>query len=96
MITAADAISFRIRRLARSSTALVLLLASLPLAAQAPAEPPQQSEAPAEETAPNDDATPLPADDTADAAPTEPEDPFDYEASEQISEDLSVSFPVDI
>jgi hypothetical protein len=23
-------------------------------------------------------------------------DPFDYEASEQISEDLSVSFPVDI
>ncbi len=24
------------------------------------------------------------------------EDPFDYEASEQISEDLSVSFPVDI
>ncbi len=33
-------------------------------------------------------------------AETEPErpagDPFDYEASEQISEDLSVSFPVDI
>jgi hypothetical protein len=24
------------------------------------------------------------------------DDPFDYEASEQISEDLSVSFPVDI
>jgi hypothetical protein len=28
-------------------------------------------------------------------APTEG-DPFDYESSEQISEDLSVSFPVDI
>lgn len=25
-----------------------------------------------------------------------PTDPFDYESSEQISEDLSVSFPVDI
>lgn len=25
-----------------------------------------------------------------------PSDPFDYESSEQISEDLSVSFPVDI
>ncbi|MDJ0878199.1 MAG: hypothetical protein QNI86_06280 [Halieaceae bacterium] len=30
------------------------------------------------------------------AALPESEDPFDYEASEQISEDLSVSFPVDI
>ncbi|MEM0954106.1 MAG: hypothetical protein AAGI24_08190 [Pseudomonadota bacterium] len=32
------------------------------------------------------------ADDGADTA----DNPFDYEASEQISEDLSVSFPVDI
>ncbi len=28
--------------------------------------------------------------------PPENNDPFDYEASEEISEDLSVSFPVDI
>ena len=28
--------------------------------------------------------------------PRSEESPFDYEASEQISEDLSVSFPVDI
>ena len=28
--------------------------------------------------------------------PPDDSDPFDYEASEQISEDLSVSFPVDI
>ena len=52
------------------------------------------------------DTSPDPETDTGpepetDAAP-EPEparsddDPFDYEASEQISEDLSVSFPVDI
>lgn len=30
------------------------------------------------------------------AAPAGDSDPFDYESSEQISEDLSVSFPVDI
>ncbi len=30
------------------------------------------------------------------AAQRRDESPFDYEASEQISEDLSVSFPVDI
>jgi hypothetical protein len=30
------------------------------------------------------------------AEPRRDESPFDYEASEQISEDLSVSFPVDI
>ncbi len=29
-------------------------------------------------------------------APAGDSDPFDYESSEQISEDLSVSFPVDI
>ena len=29
-------------------------------------------------------------------APQPATDPFDYESSEQISEDLSVSFPVDI
>ena len=46
-----------------------------------------EDEAPAEEPAQNEQAaeTPEPA-----------TDPFDYESSEQISEDLSVSFPVDI
>lgn len=29
-------------------------------------------------------------------APTKDDSPFDYEASEEISQDLSVSFPVDI
>jgi len=33
---------------------------------------------------------------TEQAAPRPATDPFDYESSEQISEDLSVSFPVDI
>jgi hypothetical protein len=47
-----------------------------------------------------DSAAPVPAPARADvdpAADTDPEaSPLDYEASEQISEDLSVSFPVDI
>ncbi|MEP5567150.1 MAG: hypothetical protein ABJN62_04890 [Halioglobus sp.] len=33
---------------------------------------------------------------TEPATPRAATDPFDYESSEQISEDLSVSFPVDI
>lgn len=48
---------------------------------EAPAEPPAESQA--------DGAGEQPA-------PRNDESPFDYEASEQISEDLSVSFPVDI
>lgn len=49
-------------------------------------EPAEQAsaESPAEESS------------TAEAAQTPRRDPFDYESSEQISEDLSVSFPVDI
>ena len=35
-------------------------------------------------------------DTTPEPEPPEENDPFDYEASEEISEDLSVSFPVDI
>jgi hypothetical protein len=34
--------------------------------------------------------------DQGQSSPSGDSDPFDYEASEQISEDLSVSFPVDI
>lgn len=47
----------------------------------------EQEEAPTEEPTQTEQAaeTPEPA-----------TDPFDYESSEQISEDLSVSFPVDI
>ncbi len=52
------------------------------------------------ETPPEEDETALeqaPEPETAAAPePEASEDPFDYEASEQISEDLSVSFPVDI
>ena len=55
--------------------------------------------------APEAEAQERQSDDSAegnDQAATEPQpdaaagDPFDYESSEQISEDLSVSFPVDI
>jgi hypothetical protein len=41
------------------------------------------------------EAQEAPASDS-EARPRRDESPFDYEASEQISEDLSVSFPVDI
>ena len=54
-----------------------------------PETPRAQSEATTESAA-ADSAQP----DTA--APEEETSPFDYEATEQISEDLSVSFPVDI
>lgn len=54
-----------------------------------PETPRAQSEA-ATESAATDGAQPGPA------APEEETSPFDYEATEQISEDLSVSFPVDI
>lgn len=61
-------------------TALAALLLALPLAGQ-DAEPVAPEPEPVPQT----------------AAPAAPADsPFDYEASEQISEDLSVSFPVDI
>lgn len=85
---------------------LILLLCSgaLSLAAQQD-EPPE----PAEKTAvtaaqENGDILPLPPAKTdADNIPAttpSPEDadssPFDYQSSEKISEDLSVSFPVDI
>lgn len=61
-------------------TLLAALLLALPLAAQE-AEPEEAEPEPESET----------------SAPAEPAgSPFEYEASEQISEDLSVSFPVDI
>lgn len=65
-------------------------LLALPASAQAPAEPPT--------TTTEDSASEEAPDAVAETAPPAEanEDPFDYEASEQISEDLSVSFPVDI
>ena len=71
-----------------------LLLAALAfaaggVAAQSPAEDPEgevrESAAPAERA----DEPAIEPDQSADS-------PLDYESSEQISEDLSVSFPVDI
>ncbi len=71
---------------------VALLLLALPVAAQQqnPPEQPPGTEQDGETT------TPEPAAAATEPAPAENEDPFDYEASEQISEDLSVSFPVDI
>ncbi len=54
--------------------------------AQQPAEDPNQPPRETTSTSPGPSAASRGAD----------TDPFDYEASEQISEDLSVSFPVDI
>ena len=71
---------------------LALLLAAAPLPAQEAPEPEDNgaaTEAPAGET--DERETPAAA-----ASPATDDSPFDYESSEQISEDLSVSFPVDI
>jgi hypothetical protein len=55
------------------------------------------AEPPPEQTpAGSGEATPEPAPDPDQAATGDETSPFDYRASEQISEDLSVSFPVDI
>ncbi len=79
-----------------STLTVTLLLHGLPVAAQqqTPPEPAPAGEQDSDASSiePGTPATePAPA-----AASAENEDPFDYEASEQISEDLSVSFPVDI
>ena len=66
---------------------LALLLGSTPLLAQDadPEAPTPKDEAPAKD---EPVATPAPA--------ANDDSPFDYRPSEKISEDLSVSFPVDI
>ncbi len=67
--------------------ALLALLAAGPALGQATDPEAAEADRPAQEQT---GAEPEPE-------PARPaEDPFDYEASEQISEDLSVSFPVDI
>ena len=75
-----------------SAAALALLVA---LAAAAPM-PRAQTAAPQDDTAPDAALEDGQAADESDTV-TDDERPLeDYEASEQISEDLSVSFPVDI
>ena len=49
-----------------------------------------------EQEPPVDSAATEPPATAATDAPGEGDSPFDYQASEQISEDLSVSFPIDI
>jgi hypothetical protein len=71
-----------------AAISLILLLAA---SSQA-----QDAQAPEESTENNDTAAATqPA--TEEPAPSQRDDsPFDYKSSEEISEDLSVSFPVDI
>jgi len=67
--------------------AVIVLSMSVSLFAQEPDTEPESSDSVETPTQP------------AEAQPTPPpsrDDPFDYESSEEISEDLSVSFPVDI
>ena len=76
-------------------TLLALLLTAAGVAAQPPEKPEQPPDsAPTAEARPRADVPEEPVQAPEAAAPGE--SPFDYEASEQISEDLSVSFPVDI
>jgi hypothetical protein len=69
------------------------------LLAVAPGYAQTETPAPSEQPA---DSAPVAESDAAETetgqttAPDNGDNPFDYEASEQISEDLSVSFPVDI
>ena len=71
---------------------LTLLLSSTPLLAQdaEPEAPTSKDEAPAKAEPAAKPAAPAPAPAAND------DSPFDYRSSEKISEDLSVSFPVDI
>jgi hypothetical protein len=78
----------------RHAVLLVSLLMALPGAVAQTTDEDQQ----------NDQPEPVPTAPAAKPAPVKPSEPppqssgspFEYEASEQISEDLSVSFPVDI
>ena len=74
---------------------LTLLLAAAPLPAQEAPSGNGESAAEAEARATDDSSSEAP-DAPATAVPENNDSPFDYESSEQISEDLSVSFPVDI
>ena len=84
--------------------ALLLIFAPIPWAQepapaqQEPAAEPSETENAAEQgNAPTSQTSTNPARDQTDTqGSADRGSPFEYEASEQISEDLSVSFPVDI
>jgi len=86
------------------SVALALLLGATPLAAQraADVEPASPQQQPAGNAAsatadPQSDAVAPKSGSVSKPAPDKTNDsPFDYRSSEEISEDFSVSFPVDI
>ena len=71
--------------------ALLLSIAPVCVSQEADGAQDREQASAANEQQREDAVTPEPA-----PAPRRDESPFDYEASEQISEDLSVSFPVDI
>lgn len=81
---------------------LALMLGAAPLFAQTAQPPPQEPPAAPANGAEQNTPAPQPSKTQADAAKKSSDDgaskesPFDYSASEQISEDLPVSFPVDI
>jgi len=82
-----------------AATALALLLNTVPLAAQPANDQEQSNEARGGQARDGADAAAKPDNrpaETGSAASQSNDSPFDYEASEEISEDLSVSFPVDI
>lgn len=91
------------RKVPTGATLLLLLLVALPAMAQESGRDPEKPPASAApgtagtdgaggEAARNEQGTGSPVDN----APEPGKSPFDYRPSEQISEDLSVSFPVDI
>lgn len=87
-------------------TMLILLLAggTLSLSAQIDGQTEPEEKAPAQQPHDDGDNSSTPSegsDDSTETSTDTPADdddntPFEYESSEQISEDLSVSFPVDI
>ncbi len=80
-----------VRRAALAATMFALLGITQTSRAQ-PADETVAEETPTEQQAPEKD-TPPPAPDTGAQAD---QSPFDYQSSEEISEDRSVSYPVDI
>ena len=75
---------------------LVLITGSTLTWAQQPSASATTSESPAPAVnEPNDTSTPAPRADERPVADANG-NPYDYQSSEEISEDLSVSFPVDI
>jgi hypothetical protein len=77
---------------------LPLLLVLAAASAQEPADPTERGPTERGPIDPNQPAAKASGQETGSPPPqrAKGDSPFDYEASEQISEDLSVSFPIDI